>query len=54
MDTEQTDKTFEEEEVERMNALESTEDEVKVPYLPAVKDDVFTLVLDLDETLVHY
>ena len=28
---------------------------VQPPYLPAAKDpDCYTLVLDLDETLVHY
>lgn len=28
---------------------------VKAPYLPPLKcEDTFTLVLDLDETLVHY
>jgi len=27
---------------------------VKTPYLPPVNDDVYTLVLDLDETLIHY
>ncbi|MCQ2817175.1 MAG: HAD family hydrolase [archaeon] len=25
-----------------------------VPYLPAVNEDIYTLVLDLDETLVHF
>jgi hypothetical protein len=27
---------------------------VEAPYLPPIKDKVYTLVLDLDETLVHY
>ncbi|TNV71353.1 hypothetical protein FGO68_gene11303 [Halteria grandinella] len=27
---------------------------VDAPYLPAIKDRTYTLVLDLDETLVHY
>lgn len=27
---------------------------VEAPYLPAIKDRTYTLVLDLDETLVHY
>jgi hypothetical protein len=27
---------------------------VSEPYLPHVSDDVFTLVLDLDETLIHF
>ena len=28
--------------------------EVTEPFLSPVSDDVFTLVLDLDETLIHF
>ena len=42
-----------------LNTTESVDYEmdlphVSSPYLPAVKNRIFTLVLDLDETLVHY
>lgn len=42
-----------------LNTTESVDYEVELPlvdppYLPQVPNDVYTLVLDLDETLVHY
>ena len=27
---------------------------IPIPYLPKVNENTYTLVLDLDETLVHY
>jgi hypothetical protein len=27
---------------------------LSVPYLPAIKNKEYTLVLDLDETLIHF
>ena len=45
MDTVDTEKTFEQEEIEKHL-------ELRIPYLP--KYNGFSLVIDLDETLVHY
>jgi len=42
-----------------LNTTESIDYEIEIPlaeapYLPATDEDIYTLVLDLDETLVHY
>jgi len=29
-------------------------EDVKEPFLPEADEDTYTLVIDLDETLVHY
>lgn len=50
-DTQFTDKTFEE--IPEV-ATELKPDQLKLPFLPPVPDNTFCLVLDLDETLVHY
>lgn len=45
METNETDKTLEQEEIEKHL-------ELRIPYLP--KFTGYTLIIDLDETLVHY
>lgn len=36
------------------NNINTAQNAIKIPFLPPIKNRVYTLVLDLDETLVHY